>query len=105
MNVISVQDLKALVEGGLPVGTVVIDCRTPDEHALEHMPFTQLIPLDEIEQRADELKGFDQIFLHCRSGGRSADACQRLEALGFADLVNVEGGLLAWKDAGYELVS
>lgn len=105
MKVISVQDLKALVEGGLPVGTVVIDCRTPDEYALEHLAFAQLIPLDEIEQRADELKSFDQIFLHCRSGGRSADACQRLEALGFGEPINVEGGILAWKDAGYELAS
>lgn len=42
-----------------------------------------------------------QLILSCRSGVRSAAAIQLLEAVGFSDLINVEGGILAWLNAAY----
>jgi rhodanese-related sulfurtransferase len=38
--------------------------------------------------------------VHCAAGGRSARACTKMEGLGFKNVVNLEGGLGAWKDAG-----
>jgi len=50
--------------------------------------------------QADELDGLEneEIILHCRSGKRSAMAAMYLEAQGFTNTVNVEGGILAWQE-------
>jgi len=42
--------------------------------------------------------GGRQLVLHCKSGGRSAQALQLARAAGFADAVHLEGGVLAWID-------
>ena len=46
----------------------------------------------------------DTLHLICQSGGRSAMACQKLEAVGYEAVVNVEGGTAAWQAAGLPLV-
>jgi len=53
----------------------------------------QSMQIDDIE----ELKN-QKIYFYCRSGNRSGQACLLLETMGFTDVVNVTGGMLAWKE-------
>jgi hypothetical protein len=45
-------------------------------------------------------KASEPLYIICRSGGRSAQACQMFEKAGYSNVVNVEGGTLAWEQAG-----
>jgi hypothetical protein len=44
------------------------------------------------------------IYVTCRSGSRGRQACEKFLAAGFANVVNVEGGTLAWAEAGLPVV-
>ncbi len=49
--------------------------------------------VDEIENLKNE-----ELIIHCRSGKRSAMACQILETMGFKNTKNLEGGMLDWQE-------
>lgn len=99
MNNITVHQLKEKIDNGEKI--TLIDCREPAEYEEYNIGGT-LIPLGNI-QMMDlgplEGKEEEEIFIHCRSGKRSAAACQSLTTFGFKNVVNVEGGVLAWKEA------
>lgn len=78
----------------------LVDVREPVEHAEEHIREATLIPLGELEKRASELDREKTVIIHCRSGKRGAQAVEKLRALGFKDVQNLEGGILAWKEKG-----
>ena len=82
----------------------VIDVRTPAEFRSVHIPLAQSQPLDSLDPRAIMAARPNQaepLYVICRSGSRSAKACSAFEAAGFGDrVVNVEGGTLAWEQAG-----
>lgn len=104
MKTISVQSLHELYEKGFENEVCLIDVRTPEEYQVEHIPDIENKPLDRIEEFRDELEGFETVYIHCKSGGRSGTACERLGLLGLENTVNVEGGILDWKDEGFETV-
>ena len=80
----------------------IIDVREPHEieGPLGIIEGALPVPLSEIEERAVELAGFGPLLLVCRSGKRSAAACERLFARGCRDLNNLVGGMIAWNQAG-----
>ena len=53
----------------------------------------------DVAERAESLRG-RSLLLVCRSGRRSAQACEALIALGVEDVTNLAGGMIAWNDAG-----
>jgi rhodanese-related sulfurtransferase len=64
------------------------------------------LPYNEIESNLDKLpedKGA-QLVVYCRSGGMSAIAARTLVKLGYTDVWNLDGGMIAWTEAGYPLV-
>jgi len=62
------------------------------------------IPYDEIEKHLDKLPAKDaRIVLYCRSGNMSNQAAHVLVALGYTDVYDVEGGMIAWEAAGFPL--
>jgi adenylyltransferase/sulfurtransferase len=82
---------------------VLVDVREPGEWEIARIPGAVLIPLDRLRngRAADELSiaaGGKPIVLHCKSGGRSAQALTLARAAGFSDVVHVSGGVLAWID-------
>lgn len=80
-----------------------INVCTPAEYKEKHIPGVRSVPLDEIERHISELSQKQTIYVHCRSGKRGAQAIEKLRTLGIkADLVNVEGGMIAWEEAGFE---
>jgi rhodanese-related sulfurtransferase len=80
----------------------VVDVREVEEwHGeLGRIPGAALVPLGELEQRQDELRGDGPLLLVCRSGNRSGKACARLLELGFEAPTNLAGGMLAWNEEG-----
>ncbi len=99
---ITVEELRQLLEDKRD-SFVLIDCRNPDEHARAHLSEAMLIPLPELARRIVDLEPYRDktIIVHCAAGGRSARACELLAQAGFADPVNVRGGLKAWIERGY----
>ena len=99
MNTITVQELKQRIDSGEKIN--LIDCREPDEYAEYNIGAT-LVPLGKIQNMdVDELEPLkdEEVIVHCRSGKRSATACAFLDSMGFKNTVNLEGGILAWKEA------
>lgn len=74
----------------LDPGTVVIDVRTPAEFASGHLDGAVNIDVQssDFEARVSELDPAGTYFVYCRSGNRSGQAIDRMEALGFSDLTN-----------------
>lgn len=83
----------------------IIDVRTGGEFDAEHIPGVRLVPLDQLERRADEVRALAAPrLLLCRSGGRAASAKSALEKLHVAGLSVVEGGLTAYAGTGGEII-
>lgn len=92
---IDVDGLATELEAGVPV----FDVRQPDEYEEAHVPGVILIPLGEVPDRADEFPTEGEVYVICRSGGRSAKAVGFLRERG-VDAINVAGGTAAWIEAG-----
>lgn len=78
----------------------LIDVREPVEHAESHVAGARLIPLGELEKRCVEIDRDRPVVVMCQAGKRGAAAAEKLRALGFSQVANLEGGILAWKAAG-----
>ena len=74
-----------------------VDVREPDEFAVGHIPGAKLLPLGDVLTRAEEVMPDKnaQWLIYCRTGRRSADAAQKLEARGYTGLRDL-GGILSW---------
>ena len=70
---------------------MILDTRTPNEYAQNHLDGVTHIPLDEMRERLDELPQDKTILVHCASGLRSYLACRILSQKGFA-CANIAGG-------------
>ena len=80
---------------------VIIDVRTPQEYAHDgHIAHSRLMPLASVANRINELPEDKPIIFVCRSGSRSAMACELLEKAGYTNAINLSGGMIAWKRAG-----
>lgn len=78
----------------------VIDVREPDEFAREHIAGATLVPLSSIDVTSLPGGHGATLVLHCRSGRRSDEAAARLAAAGRTDILQLSGGIEAWKAAG-----
>jgi rhodanese-related sulfurtransferase len=88
-------------------GFILIDVRSPQEHAQGMIPDTDLnIDYRQIGTRHKELgvKLDDHIVVYCQSGHRSNIAAETLADLGYTHVYNVRGSMNAWVEAGYPVV-
>lgn len=102
MRQISVESFKEVVKAEAGNSSIdFINVCTPAEYKEKHIEGVRSVPLDELASRANEFSGKQTVYVHCRSGKRAGKAIETLHSLGVtAELVNVEGGLLAWDEAG-----
>ena len=97
---VTVHDAQLLLEGG----AMLLDVRQDDEFALGHAPGAVHIALNELPDHLARLDTRRQIVCVCRSGGRSTRASEFLLEQGY-NVVNLEGGMLAWAGEGQPLVA
>jgi adenylyltransferase/sulfurtransferase len=99
-STISVKDLKGMLDARERGETdfVLIDVREPGEYEIVAIPGSILIPKGQfLDGSALALLPTDKpIVLHCKLGGRSAEALAAVKGAGFSDAVHVGGGVLAW---------
>lgn len=74
----------------------ILDVREPAEYAEGHIAGSTLIPLGQLAHRAASLPADRPIVAVCHSGSRSGMAQQMLKRAGFADVLNLRGGMIAW---------
>lgn len=98
MQTISVEALKEKMNSGETIH--LVDVREAHERTEFnigglHLPLGQIqtMQIDELEEWKTE-----PIYIYCRSGNRSGQACLILETAGFSNLINVTGGMLAWQE-------
>lgn len=92
---VSVKELKTILDSkGNKV--VVVDVREQEEYQIVHLKQSRLIPLGTLSARVNELDTADEIYVHCKLGGRSAQAVRILKTFGFKKVKNVKGGIDAW---------
>jgi rhodanese-related sulfurtransferase len=77
----------------------LIDVRTGVEHEAGHVPGDRHLPFDALSEEAATLAGDRALIFYCRSGERSEAAAEAFAASG-RDAYSMEGGLLAWAEAG-----
>jgi hydroxyacylglutathione hydrolase len=82
----------------------IIDVRRPDEWVGEfgHIPEAELVTLDTLPARIEELPKDQTIVFVCRSGGRSAQAAAFALQSGLHDVYNMKGGMIAWTEKKFE---
>jgi rhodanese-related sulfurtransferase len=100
MSECTVIGLKEKLENG---EIHLVDVREQVEFAGGRVSGASLLPLGELEGRHQDLDHSKPIYVMCRTGRRSAEAQAKLKAMGFTNVVNVVGGIEAWKKEGLPL--
>lgn len=85
-------------------GVLIIDVRNEDEYSRGHIPNSVLIPLPTLHTRLDEIPRDRPIIVHCQRGTRSAVGAATLDAFGFDDVHELNGGFSAWESDGHAVV-
>jgi rhodanese-related sulfurtransferase len=77
----------------------IIDCRTPGEYQMGHIPGSRLIDLMDpaFREKVQQLDKDKTYYIYCRSGSRSMTACRVMADAGIEDLHNVKFGLMGWQ--------
>lgn len=81
----------------------VLDVREQWEYDEGHIPGVVLLPLAEVPNRLDEIPTDKTVIVTCRTGNRSGQATDFLRQNGFDNVHNMQGGIVAWEQAGYEV--
>ncbi|MGO1318615.1 MAG: rhodanese-like domain-containing protein [Galactobacter sp.] len=97
-------DIETVSVDGIPEAGFVLDVREDYEFQAGHVPGATHIPMADLPDRFEELDPDEDVYVICRTGGRSAQASLWLTAQGYT-AINVAGGSGAWIDAGKEIVS
>jgi rhodanese-related sulfurtransferase len=98
MKTITPEELKARINAGEQLN--IVDVREPNEHA-EFNIGGILLPVGQIAaMQADAIEDLKdkEVIFYCRSGNRSGQACMFAETMGFTNVVNLTGGMLAWRE-------
>lgn len=106
VTTISPAELAERLQAGR--GVELLDVRTPAEYRETHAEPARLVPLDALDPAAVmQARGGvagEPLYIICRTGSRGRKACEAFAAAGYRNVVNVEGGTLAWEQAGLPVV-
>lgn len=81
---------------------LLLDVRTPKEYNDGHLKGAVLINYlgNDFTQEVSKLDKSKPVYIYCRSGSRSSDAQGEMLKMGFTNVINLEGGIMAWEKAG-----
>ncbi|MCP5100259.1 MAG: rhodanese-like domain-containing protein [Chloroflexi bacterium] len=82
---------------------LLIDVREQWEYDEGHIPGITLIPMGDVPNRLSEIPTDKEVIVTCRSGNRSGQITDYLDQQGFTNVHNMEGGIVAWQQAGFEV--
>ena len=106
ITAITPSDLVELGRNGKQID--LIDVRTPMEYQELHAVPARNVPLDCLDptglMKARNGSTDEPLYVICRSGSRGQKACERFLQAGYANVINVEGGTLAWESCGLPVV-
>jgi len=88
----------------LTEGARLVDVRQPYEFEEARVSGAVLVPLATVPDNVDAFRADGPVYVICKTGARSARACEFLDSLGI-EAVNVAGGTLAWIRSGRDYVS
>jgi rhodanese-related sulfurtransferase len=98
MQTITIDEVHKRLAAGEKLN--LVDVREPHENAefniggvLHPLGKVQNFEVDQLDAMKDE-----EVIVYCRSGNRSGQACLLLETLGFTNVKNLTGGMLAWRE-------
>lgn len=94
MNEITAKELEQKLIAGEKIN--IIDVREDEEVSMGKIPGAKHIRLGQIAERIAELEKDEHYYMVCRSGGRSARACEYLVQNGY-NATNIVGGMLDWE--------
>lgn len=97
---LDVAEVQALYAAG---EIVIVDVREKHEFDAGHIPGARLIPLGELPKRVSDVPRDETVVIVCRSGNRSAQAHQFLLDQGFTNVHNMQGGMIDWAAAGFDI--
>lgn len=95
------EELHARLES--PTAPLVVDVRKPVEFGVAHIPGARNIPLDEIEDRLDELRSDNDVLIYCINGARTRQAEPLLYNNGIENVFHLEGALQGWIQGGHPI--
>ncbi|MFP9113847.1 rhodanese-like domain-containing protein [Flavobacterium sp. RHBU_3] len=80
----------------------LIDVRMPVEYSEGHIEGAKNLHIydKDFQERLDSLDTGETVYVYCKAGSRSAEAVSILERKGFKHIVELEGGIDAWNEAG-----
>lgn len=95
-----INDTPEKFESNIQGEFLLLDVRTQGEYDEGHIEGTELIPVDELASRLDEIEEYKDlpVLVYCRSGNRSITASNILIENGFEEVHNLLGGIGAWNN-------
>jgi thioredoxin 1 len=99
-------DVKQFAEAIAQDTLQIIDVRTEDEYSGGHIAFSKNYD-QALGSFTEQIKTLDKtkpVYIYCLSGGRSSNAAKRMASAGFANIYNLDGGILAWRGEAKPLV-
>lgn len=86
-------------------GVFVLDVREQFEWDSFHIPNSTHIPLGELSQRLSEIPTDQEVVVVCRTGNRSQEGRNILQAAGWQSVTSMAGGVVDWQAAGYPITT
>lgn len=97
---IGVKEAQAKIEEG---NTVVIDTRMPFDYAGGRIPSAVNLPGNSLRFRKDSVPAEKTLLVFSIDGNASEKVCDLAISLGYENVYNVEGGMEAWQEAGFDI--
>lgn len=86
-------------------GAFILDVREQFEWDSFHIPHSTHIPLGELNQRLSEIPADQEVVVVCRTGNRSQEGRNILQAAGWEQVTSMAGGVVDWQAAGYPIIA
>ncbi len=98
---VTVSEAKAMIDSDPSL--LILDVRNQSEYYSGHIREARLIPVYDLIHRLEELDVNDHILVYSGSGERGSAASQVLVDNGFLHVYNLAGGIMDWKNSGYDV--